>query len=277
MKKVTLLLICAIAMCAAARAQSLRTIAFYARNYNGFSEKHKTRLKRYYLGYGVPFMNFNVNAHYVSTGDSYSTPPVPGVDITRKISVGNIKSFSATAGSFYPLIAVSNNNSIGFDIAVHAEAFQYTTGLQSFGSAFSVQDDCITEIFSLPVALVYKTGGEASLSKKDNVLFSMGCGIAPAFTASKVFDAQGRFMSRQFAMMEFGILTGIAWKIRVTYYSSVNLMNMVGGDPTNSASYVALGTVGTMDVTNKATSCVDLSLLILPFSWNWAKKNPKMW
>jgi len=272
MKKITLLFV-VLVLAMHANGQLLRSISYYSRNYNGFSEKHKTRLKRYYFGYGIQSMSFDVTAHYVSSGDASSTPAVDATDVTKKFSVNSSKSFSATAGTFCPLMATSRNSGVGLDIAVNGEAYQYSTAPISYGNSFTVQEDGITEIISVPIALVYKSGGEMSLSKRDNVLFSFGVGIAPGFSISKMYDVDAAFVTRRFVMVEFGVLTGIAWKIRATYYSgNLNLMSLTGGDPTNASSYNALGPVGTMDVTTKGSSSLNVSLLILPFSWNWAKK-----
>ena len=272
MKKLALLAICCVLVSVAARAQSLRTISYYARNYNGFSEKHKARLKRYYLGYGVPSMSFDITAHYVADGDAISSPAVSPSNVTRKISVTGKSLYSSTAGGYYPFITTARNRGFGCDISAVGEAYQYSTGVQSFGNLVA-SDECATMIISFPIAFVYKSGGEVSLSKKDNVLFSFGVGLAPAFTATKVFDAQASFIARRFAMMEFGLLTGIAWKVRVTYSSAVDLMSLIGGDPTASSTYTSSGLVGLMDITTKGSASVNVSLLVLPFSWNWAKKN----
>ena len=273
MKKISLLLVILV-IAVHANAQLLRSISYYARNYNGFSEKHKTHLKRYYVGYGIQSMSFDVTAHYVAPGDESSTPALSATDVTKKFSINSSKSFSSTAGTFCPLMATSRNSGIGLDIAVNGEAYQYSTAPISYGSSFTVQEDGITEIVSVPMALVFKSGGEMSLKKRDNVLFAFGFGIAPGFSISKMYDVDAKFVTRRFVMMEFGVLTGIAWKIRATYYSgNVSLMNLTGGDPTNASAYNAYGPVGFMDVTTKGSSSLNVSLLLLPFSWNWEKKD----
>ena len=271
MKKLSILAVCCVLPSVAAEAQLARRVAYYARNYNGFSETHKARLKRYYLGYGIPSMNFDIIAHYTADGDASSTPALSPSDVTRKISVSAKSSFSATAGSYYPFMATGPNRGFGCDISAVGEVYQYSTGVQNFGN-FIAQDACVTEIISIPIAFVYKSGGEVSLSKKDNVLFTIGAGVAPAITASKVFDAQASLIARRFAMMEFGVLTGIAWKFRVTYSSGASLMNLIGGDPSH-CSYTSAGPVGFMNISLKGSSSFNVSLVILPFSWNWAKKD----
>jgi|GEM_PF-2021440 len=272
MKKALFLL----ALCCAAKfadAQLMRSAAYYVGHYGSFSERHKSRLKRYYLGYGIQSMSFDVSARYYVPVADLSNNTTNSFDQTQKFSAASTQSFSSVAGTFFPFAFFGPAKAIGMDLAVTAEAYQFSTPVLNYGNIATMQDDCISEIVSMPIGFVYKSGGEVSLSKHDKVLFTFGAGFAPSMSISKVFVADYNFFIRQYATVEFGLFTGIAWKFRATYFGgNVPLMRTTGGDPTSTVSTAQFqGPIGYMDVATTGSSSFNVSLTILPFSWDWAK------
>jgi len=253
------------------QAYSQSAINYYS-HYNDFSDAHKARLKRFYIGYGIPSMSIDVSAHYVSKGNGNSTPPVAAIDATSETTVGCNKSFGGQAGVFKPFLRTGAESAIGYEIAASAYFYRYNIGPLSYGSA-TFSDQSVAEIIGVPLGIAFKSGGEVTHNKHNKSLISFGFGLEPAGCLSKIIASDENFIVREYGMLEVGVFAGIAWKLRATYYSgNVVLVNKLSDPLQNVSSYKVSGPMGTMDVKAVGASDFNIALLLMPFSWNWDKE-----
>jgi hypothetical protein len=243
----------------------------YYSHFDEFSDKHKARLQRYYFGIGRPFMNIDVATHYVSPAYS-ATPPVAAIDAKQETMINMANGFGGMGGAFYPLMRTGAESAIGFDISASCFFYTYNIGPLNYGSTATFSDQSLAEVIGLPIGIVYKSGGEVTLNKNNRSIISFGFGIAPTASISKIIAEQISFNTRRYVMLDVGAFTGIAWKLRVTYYAGNLLLVNKLNDPLDAVSASStVGPPGTMDVKATGASDLNISLLILPFSMKWDK------
>ena len=246
---------------------------YNARHYNEFSDRKKKRLQRMYGGYGIPFMSVDMSVRYYAPEvPNGSNSPIPGYDGTKQFSVNPNKRFSVVGGAFFPLFDIDKESAIGFDICASGDVYSLQTATLNYGSAVSMQEDGASFVYILPTMLCYKNGGEVTLNKNNKALFTFGCGIAPSMALSKLFTSSAQFYVRRFAAVEFGLRTGIAWKMRLSYYSgNVNLVHATASDIYSVSSYTGTNTYGSIDVVAVGSGGFNFSVMAFPFSVKWSK------
>ncbi len=85
--------------------------------------------------------------------------------------------------------------------------YQWEPGKVSYSSIDAVSDNPFSFQVGMPLALLYKSGGEVSLNPENKTLFSIGAGFGPTLLLSG-YGAAGSdlFKLRTFAMAEVGFL-----------------------------------------------------------------------
>ena len=176
-------------------------------------------------------------------------------------------------GYFYPMFYVGRANAFGLEAGASAYEYRYNVGPLTYAPGYLLTDQSFIGKIGFPIGFVYKSGGPASLNKRDKVVFSLGCGLSPTMTIGKIIAADTRFEARRYVMAEFGVLMGLAWIVRVTFYpGQTMLINQPGNDLSSVSKWVSPAPGGTMDVLATSSNELILSVGMMPFSWAWKKK-----
>jgi hypothetical protein len=236
----------------------------YYQSYGSYNDNGKRTLKKMYAAFSLPKMTMDIDAKYVVNRSSPGSSG-PSVDTSIHLSKMSGRSFGLSCGTFYNIARFDDKNMIALDVSFGFNYMEWDFGKVRFSSADMVSDKAFSLQFNLPLALVYKTGGEVKLDPNTPMLFSIGAGIAPTYMGSQYINASsGVFKVRSFVMAEIGAYIGIALKFRVSYYPST----LVYIDaPTNELP--ASTESGNFSVTGTGTGNFILSLLILPDSRRW--------
>lgn len=253
----------------------------YMRAYNRYSrssERVKRLYQRDYVGYGMPKMNIEVWQRYTddrtvydpSVTIKYAAKPADTV-IRGKYSAGS--SLSATEGTFIPMFKVGREGMFAIDVSASTSIYTYNIGKIDYSSATGIEETGIIQQYTFPIALVYKSGGEVNLNKKSKVLFAAGAGICPGMTAAKIIAFSDlQFSAQPYAMVEFGIFAGLAWKVRATVYTQkLTIIDNPYADIFDADSYHTDG-YGNLAIKVTGKPGAMFSLLVNPFSWDWKGK-----
>ena len=246
------------------------SVKYGMEHYDGYSEAHKARLKRYYTGFGMPSMGMNLTIEYMqpATGPNI-TPPQPASDMTVKTKVCMTNGYGLQAGVFFPFMYTGPASAIGFEVAGSGYVYNYQVGPLNLASA-TITDKTNNMLVGIPIGIEYKSGGEVSMNKRDNSLFTIGCGIAPSMSLFKVFVSQTETSIREYAMMEFGFYQKLGCKIRITYYGGkIPLINVQGAQLNEMNNYKTTGPTGTMNINATGTRDFNFAILLLPFAGKW--------
>jgi hypothetical protein len=117
----------------------------------------------------------------------------------------------------------------------------------------------------LPTGLDFKFGCDALSTKNIRFCATLGAGALPSYsitTLDQINDIDPQFGIAPYAKFEVGVFGGICMKLRAIY---------------------AVGSLAYMDQTTKndnsqtrtqlnGTSNLTISLLVMPFSWTWARE-----
>lgn len=277
MYKKTLLLLFVVAL-GIGETQAQRVYGAYSR-YMRASSKGKKLYQRDYMGYGKSFMAIDVKQHYT---DMRYVDPDPntnynfagkGADTFIHTKYSAASSINYTEGTFFPLVKVGREGLFALDVSTSINIMQYHIGAIEYSATTGIVEEGITEQIYFPIGLVYKSGGEVNLNKKSKFLFTMGCGIAPYMTASKIIALSDlKFGTRKYVMAEFGVFGGIAWKLRATVYlGNIILLDERYADIFDADSGHTDG-YGNLDIKVVGGTSASVSLLINPFSWDWRGK-----
>jgi hypothetical protein len=264
-KLITLAIFCFSAFGAVAKAPFKNRF----KDYDGYSAAKKSRLKRYYFGYGIPVgMNLDITTKYVTDGDAGTG----SVGITREMKLTGVSGYGFQEGTFYTLQKTGGHDAVCLELGFSEYFYKYNVGPVSYGSDATFTDESVVAIACMPIGIAYKSGGEVSMNKQDRSTLSFGVGIAPAMSIAKVFAVDLKFGVRGYVAAEVGIFAGIEWKLRATYYTSNSTLINVSGDLLdNVTKYNVTGSLGTMDVKAVAGGDFNVALVILPFSFKWDK------
>ncbi len=272
-KRILLLCVVISLSCTATQAQS---IFRYYNRYMRSSSKAKKMYQRDYMGYGKAFMAIDVKQHYT---DIRYVDPDPNTNyntggktadtfIHTKYSASSAINY--TEGTFFPLQKVGREGLIALDVSASVNLIQYSIGPIDYSATTGIVEEGISEQFYFPIGLVYKYGGEVNLNKKSKFMFTMGCGVAPYISGSKIIAFSNLMMgSRKYVMAEFGVFAGIAWKLRATVYmGNMILVENKYADIFDATSGYSDG-YGNLDIKVTGGTTATVSLLINPFSWDW--------
>jgi hypothetical protein len=114
----------------------------------------------------------------------------------------------------------------------------------------------------LIASLDYKVGGDAVSNKAKKFCFAAGAGLYPHVMQTLFADLPyTKFSTTPFLKMEIGYVLGIAFKLRATYmFSGMNYFNAKADVLLPGESY---------RIYTKSRPELTLSLLLMPFSWDW--------
>ncbi len=240
---------------------------YHQRSYSSYGEKGRTWLKRSYISASLPFMNLEMDSHLTlnrSAAQTYNTPG-PSVDTSIFLNKNCKGSYGFSGGSFFPLARMNDHQMIALDVSMGGYLYNFDFGPVKYSSVDLVTDKAEFYLFDLPVAFVYKSGGEVGLNPDLPVLFSIGAGFAPTFTLGGYNSAAGAlFKTRTFLMAELGYYFGLAAKLRFTYYpGTIVMINDTEGGLTLPNNY------GAFTVNAFGTGSFLLTLVVLDNSMHW--------
>lgn len=237
------------------------------RDYENSGTSAKRMYQRSYLGFGVANMDLEIQQKYYY--DNFER--------IIKLKAKNVQSYSVTQGYFFPISTMQKNKSFGVDISSTVSLINYEFDTIHYSPDLWVIEKGFAYQSTLPIALVYKSGGEVSLHKKDKFLFMIGAGIAPTYSLSKIVSPYETLFTRNFVTMEMGYFFGLAIKFRATAFFGSKVLIDSEGDDLEFASHVHGYDVGYLDNKVIGKTQVNLSLLLMPFSWDWKSEKGKGW
>jgi hypothetical protein len=239
-----------------------------SKSYYQYGEKGRKAFKRMYMSVSLPFMNYDLTTTLNvdrSVRNAYSNQPGQSIDTTLYLSSKASGSFGFSMGSFFPLARLGQDQALAVDWNTDIYWYSFKFNTVQYSPEISANKHSEYILVDIPIALVFKTGGEVSQDRKKNPLFSFGAGFAPTFIAGGYESAAtltGKM--RTFVMAEVGMHFGVAAKLRFTYFpGDLELLNdETGGltEPNTSGSFSAHG-VGSSNFV--------VSLVFLPYSGKW--------
>jgi hypothetical protein len=209
----------------------------YYQSYNSLDKGQKKLAQRSYFGISLPSMNLNLLQTYQI--DRKSIPNSgPSVDTTilinkRSLSKLGFKgAFGIYGGTCFKLAKTGETSMIALDVATSVELYNWRIGTVKYSKIDSAIDNAFCYVGRIPLSVMYKSGGEADLTSKNKVLFSIGAGLAPTFAAAIYNSNDGGFFKiTPFLVSELGIWFGTAVKIRFSYFpGTFSLINSTGND-----------------------------------------------
>jgi len=245
-------------------------VKYEMEHFGGFSSAHQARLKRYFGGFSVPTMGINLNVQYSqpATGPNV-TPAQPAGVATVKTKICLTNGYGVQGGTFFPFIYTGAASAIGFEVAASGHVYNYQLSPINLVSA-TISSKTMNMLVGVPIGIEYKSGGEVSMNKRDNSLFTIGCGIEPSLCLFTLFVNGTTSTVREYAMMEFGFYQRLGCKIRITYYSgNVPLINQQNAPLNEMVNYKTTGPSGTMNINATGTHEFNFALLFLPFAGKW--------
>lgn len=214
--------------------------------------KHSTFLQRLTIGYGQHFV-------YNTLDVQYRTNDV--VDTSFKATLKSTAPMVGFLNFNFPLAKVSRKSAFTLDIG-----FSYTAFTLKYDSVMINRDSlALTEefpvsIMALPISFDFKTGGEATLSKENRLLFTAGIGVAPAYVMADI-NPEAKIKAMPFVKIEAGFFAGLAFKLRgLAYIGNARYIDDEGAQSKvpGITSRVSGGGFG-----------YTISLGVMPFSYKW--------
>lgn len=175
------------------------------------------------------------------------------------------QSFVVHIGSYFPLLIVSDNSMLVFNMELMASVSKLTYDSITItpGAKFSIPFQ--TYRAGMPLSIEYRMGGDARLNKNYKTCFGIGAGINPGILYSTDYNRNPPLKITPFVKAEAGFFAGLAFKLRViayfgeTEYDYSENYNKVRG-LNNLVRTEIRGNYG-----------YSASLVIMPFSYMWSK------
>lgn len=217
-------------------------------------------LQRYQLGYTFVF----------ATADYKAQDNFPGI-IDTSYTISNLKTkaaFGVTLGTYIPLKRLGRMSSmvLGIDYLYNAMLWESTVpryGIGGLNSSFDFSGATVQ--MALPIGLDFKWGADAINVKNHRFCATLGLGAYPSYsltTLDEDVDIDPQFSIAPYAKFEVGVFAGICMKLRaLCAFGEFKYMDVKSGDETMGQSSTQL--------TGKAN--INLSLLIMPFSFTWKR------
>ncbi len=225
--------------------------------------------QRYYIGGGLCHSSIDVRQHYYDADNT---------KIVHKTVGSALASISVTQGFYFPFVKAGYNSSFGFDVATTMNMYSYSVGTINYSATTSITETATSTHLLAPLSFAFHSGGDAGIARGYNRLnagrkglLGFGIGVAPSFVSTKYITSSTQFAVPYFAMFELGKLTGIAWKIRTSFYiANTPLISSTDSKVAQAATFTGnpLGDI-TTEVRSKTALQVTLSLI--PFSPKWYK------
>ena len=243
-------------------------------SYSNNSKGDKKVGERAYFGIEYPQMNLNMMQSYVIDRSSLGGS-LPSVDTTifinKKVNskLGFKGAFGLVGGTSFKLAKFSETSILALDISGSVELYNWSIGTVKYSAVDSSIDEVFCVVERLPIALMYKTGAEASLSSKNKIMFGIGAGFAPSLAEAVYDQTNGGYLKLSpFITAELGAWAGLGIKFKATYYpGSPTFLSFSGDD------LPAYTTNGNLSVLASGSNNFVFSLVVLLNSHQWDDGN----
>lgn len=177
--------------------------------------------------------------------------------------------FGVTIGTFHRLALIGKTCAIAWDVNL-AYNMMYWKGMgRKFYREEKWNNGANTMQIAMPIGLDLKFGCDARLEKNHRFCTSFGGGIMPAFNRTKLEDSSkkpakhGKFAATPYIKFETGLFKGICWKLRFTYtFGDMVLLK-------DAHNWHKENPYGVQDFKLNAKSGFAVSLILMPFSYDW--------
>lgn len=203
---------------------------------------------------GLPTMTLDLRQHFYLDHAPYDTI----INFSQK----STSSWSVGGGYYFNLVKFNKKTSFALDASLYLTIYQWNMQKAKYAGLENDDANAKSIMLELPIALLYKYGGEVNFDREHRFLFSAGGGIAPSFVGSSYsITNSGGMKFRPFVIAEAGAFWGIATKLRATYYP-------VSTEYIRDSAALPLDD-GTVKVVANGTGNFMLSLLIYIYSSRW--------
>ncbi len=225
--------------------------------------------QRYYIGGGLCRSSIDVRQNYHDEDN---------IKLVHKKVNSSLASISVTQGFYFPFVKAGYNSSLGFDVATTMNMYSYSVGTINYSGTTSVTETATSTHLLAPLSFAYHSGGDAGIAKGYNRLnagrkglFGFGIGVAPSFVSTKYITSSTQFAAPYFAMIEVGKLTGIAWKIKTSFYiANTPLIASTDSKVAQAAAFTG-NPLGDITTEVRSKTALQVTLSIMPFSPKWYK------
>jgi len=254
MKSVLSVLSILLLFAASADAQMTRAggmFGDYSKKSKSKNKKQSTLLQRLTVGYGQHTVYNTLDVQYRRDG------------VTDTGFTVALKSTSPMVGFInfnFPLAKLSKKSAFTLDVGFSYTAFTLKYDTAVVRDSMILTEEFPVSVMSLPISFDFKTGGEATLSKENKLLFTAGIGIAPSYVMTDI-NPEASIRALPFVKLEAGFFLGIAFKLRgMAYFGNAKYINDEGAKAQvpGITSRVSNGGYG-----------YTISLGIMPFSYKW--------
>lgn len=173
-----------------------------------------------------------------------------------------------TVGTFYRLALIGKNTAIAADVNFMYNKMNWIIGKDFFiDNSWTISGK--SNQFALPIGLSLKFGCDARLEKNHRFCASFGAGILPSVTTTVLpFTDSSKVKFKKlyatpYIKLEAGIFARICWKLRFIYS---------WGDMPYVDDAYTIGKANNRAIehyNNTGKSSAMLSVIIMPFSWDW--------
>lgn len=220
--------------------------------------------QRYDIGFSFAFASANYTDHYTSVdmnGDLFDTT------LRRKLVAKPV--YGVMASTYFPIAGMGENSILAIGLGVRANLYKWNTGNVMLGANYTYNYDYLTMDMGVPISVDMKWGCDAMLDKSNRTCFTFGIGAQPTYfmtgtptglnsDGSIALSGSNIVKVQPFIKAEAGFFAGICFKVRAMY----NFANVKYLDMTSDNEQIAL----------QGTSNFNLSIVLMPFSWDWGKE-----
>lgn len=239
------------------------------KSYSRMSKSEKIAHKRTYFGVTLPVTKLDFSASYYSSDKSISGSTVDQKVYWPKgspLKPGMNSSLGFIGGTCAKLAKAGKTAMIGLDISIATDVVNFKLDPLPFATSMGDADNFKIVNFRLPLILCYKSGGEVTMKKKDNLFFSIGAGVAPAGLIAGYRDlSAANFALQSVLMSEVGGYFGLGMKLRLSYYPSTCIYFDKDVETTNG-TYTERATLGAF-----TGGTLAISAIILTGTGHWTK------
>lgn len=241
----------------------------YYKSYSRMSKAEKTAHRRNYFGVTLPITKLDFSASYYNSDKSISGSTVDQRVYWPKgssLKPGMQSSLGFIGGTCAKLAKAGKTSMIGLDISMAGDVIKFKLDPLPFATSMGEADNFDVMIFRLPLVLCYKSGGEVTMKRKDNFLFSIGAGVVPTGLFAGYRDlTSASFALQSVLMAEVGGYFGLGMKLRLSYYPSTSVYFDKNEEYTDGG-YTERATLGAF-----TGGTLAISAIILTGTRHWSK------
>lgn len=243
----------------------------------GYPKKGNVKLqlhKRIYLGvYGWHFMNNPMNIRvrdtaYATNEDYANRVNGKEVDTSFQATARLSNSLSGYLGVSVPLAMVSPKSMVCLDVEANilmGDLTYDTVNIPLQYKTLTMAESLPFMNISGPISFNYKYGGDATLSRDNRTMLSVGAGIATSYiTISDGSGASPLIKAVPFVKAEVGFVWGVGFKLRGTaYMGNYQYINYKSPQLSSATGVISRSYSGQLGY--------NVSVIILPFAFAWEK------